>query len=66
MRSSDNFSVVDVEYSDTVDPVGISTWSNAVEGLGEFRDKGGKVITFHGTRDPVCYNTKSFISRYIR
>jgi len=54
MRPFDGFSVSDIEYADTVDPVGISTWSNAVKGLGEFRDKGGKVLTYHGTRDPVC------------
>lgn len=59
-----NFSVADMEYSDTVDPVGISTWSNAVEGLGKYRKKGGKVITFHGTRDPVCHFTNSFMPRH--
>jgi len=58
-RSLDTFSVSDIEYADAVDPVGISTWSNAVDGLGEFRDKGGKVLTFHGTRDPVIPSGQS-------
>lgn len=53
MRPSDNFSVADIEYANKVDPLGISTWSNAVDGLGKYREKGGKVLTFHGTRDPV-------------
>lgn len=53
--------VTDLEYAGTVDPAGISTWSNAVDGLGDFRESGGKIITYHGTRDPVRYLTESFI-----
>jgi len=53
------FSVADLEYAGTVDPVGISTWSNAVKGLGKFKDKGGKVLTYHGTRDPVIPSGQS-------
>jgi hypothetical protein len=52
-RSLANFSVVDIEYADSIDPVGISTWTNALQGLGRFKQKGGKLLTFHGTRDPV-------------
>jgi hypothetical protein len=48
-----NFSVADLVYADKVDPVGISTWTNSLQGLAEFKKKGGKLITFHGTRDPV-------------
>jgi len=64
MRSFDGFSVTDLEYADTVDPAGISTWSNTVDGLSKFRDKGGKVITFHGTLDSVCYPVESLVPRY--
>ncbi|KAF9648832.1 tannase and feruloyl esterase [Thelephora ganbajun] len=59
MRSFDNFSVSDLEYTKTVDPAGISTWTNAIHGLCKFRDKGGKVITFHGTRDPAIPSSHS-------
>jgi len=64
MRPFDGFSVSDLEYADTVDPVGISTWSNVVDGLVEFRDKGGKVFSFHGTRDPVCHPIESLMLQY--
>jgi len=64
MRPLDGFSVADLEYADTVDPVGISTWSNVVDGLSGFRNKGGKVITFHGTRDPVSHPIESSMPRY--
>ena len=59
----DFLTVADLEYADTIDPAGISTWANAVEGLGQFRNKGGKVITFHGTRDPVCHPFRNLMLR---
>lgn len=52
-RSLDNFSVADLVIAGALDPVGISTWRNALTGLAEFKNKGGKLLTFHGTRDPV-------------
>jgi len=61
MRPFDGFSVSDIEYADTVDPVGISTWSNTANGLGEFKDKGGKILSYHGTRDPVRYSIKFLV-----
>ena len=45
--------MADLVYADTVDPVGISTWTNSLQGLAEFKNKGGKLLTYHGTRDPV-------------
>ena len=45
--------MTDIVYADTVDPVGISTWTNSLQGLAEFKNKGGKLLTYHGTRDPV-------------
>ena len=43
----------DLEYADALDPVGISTWDNALPGLAQFKRRGGKMLTYHGTRDPV-------------
>jgi hypothetical protein len=45
--------------ADAIDPFGISTWTNVVPGLGEYWKKGGKILTYTGTRDPVC----RFLSR---
>jgi len=55
-------SASDLEYSDTADPAGISTWSNIAKGLGKYGAKGGKILTYHGTRDPVIpsRNSKMF------
>ena len=62
-RSFDGLTVSDLEYADTVDPAGISTWSNVVDGLGRFRDRGGKVLTYHGTYDQVRHPISHFTSR---
>ncbi|KAF9648960.1 tannase and feruloyl esterase [Thelephora ganbajun] len=58
-RSLANFSVADIEYADSVDPVGVSTWENALQGLAEFKRKGGKLLTYHGTRDPMIPSGQS-------
>jgi len=50
-RSVENFSVDDLVYARSVDPVGMSTWENALPGLAQFKEKGGKILTYHGTRD---------------
>jgi feruloyl esterase len=49
-HSFDNFSVADIEYADTVDPGGISTWSGDLSG---FRNHGGKLLAYHGSSDAV-------------
>jgi len=56
---TNNFSVADLEYSDEVDPVGISSWTNIVKGVSKYGRKGGKIITFHGTRDPAVPSRSS-------
>ena len=43
----------DLEYADAVDPVGISTWDDALPGLAQFKRRGGKLLTYHGSQDPV-------------
>jgi len=48
--SFDNFSVKDIEFSDTINPGGIATWNGDVSA---FRDRGGKVLTYHGRRDQL-------------
>ncbi|KAF8577162.1 tannase and feruloyl esterase [Ramaria rubella] len=49
-HSLDNFSVTDVEFSDIINPGGISTWNGD---FSAFRDQGGKIITYHGRQDPL-------------
>jgi len=40
-------------HADVADPVGVSTWGNSLQGLAKFKDKGDKLLTFHGTQNPV-------------
>jgi hypothetical protein len=35
---------------DTINPGGIATWNGD---LSAFRDRGGKLVVWHGRRDPV-------------
>lgn len=55
-----NFSVGDVEFGDYVNRGGIATWDGD---LSEFRDRGGKFLTFHGRSDPVRAASSSFYCR---
>jgi hypothetical protein len=52
LHSFDKFGVSDIEYADTINPGGISTWNG---NFSEFRNKGGKLLTYHGRSDAVCY-----------
>lgn len=55
-HSFENYSIVDVEFADTINPGGISTWNGD---LSAFRARGGKVITYHGRRDQVRHRHSS-------
>ncbi|KAF8518084.1 tannase and feruloyl esterase [Gautieria morchelliformis] len=46
--SFENFSVADIEFADTINPGGISTWNGD---LSAFQNRGGKIISYHGRRD---------------
>jgi feruloyl esterase len=48
--SFSNFSIQDIEYADVVNPGDIRTWSTD---FNKFRARDGKLLTFHGRRDPV-------------
>jgi len=47
-HSFQGFGVLDIEYADTINPGGISTWNGD---LSRFRSQGGKLLTYHGRRD---------------
>ncbi|PPQ72872.1 hypothetical protein CVT24_001546 [Panaeolus cyanescens] len=51
-----NFSRADIEFSDTINPGGISTWNGD---LSLFRNRGGKFITYHGRRDQLIASGNS-------
>jgi len=55
-HSFENYSIVDVEFADTINPGGISTWNGD---LSAFRARGGKVITYHGRRDQLIASGNS-------
>ncbi|KAF8516430.1 tannase and feruloyl esterase [Hysterangium stoloniferum] len=44
-----DYSIADVEYTSMLDLGGVSTWNGS---LTSFRERGGKIITYHGRRDP--------------
>lgn len=44
----DNFSISDILFADKINPGGIRTWDGD---LSEFKKKGRKFLTYHGTRD---------------
>ena len=46
----DNFGVADIEFADTINPGGISTWN---VDLSAFHDRGGKIVAYHGRGDEV-------------
>ncbi|KIJ49214.1 hypothetical protein M422DRAFT_28181 [Sphaerobolus stellatus SS14] len=48
--SFENFSLVDIEFADSINPGGVSTWNGD---LSTFRDRGGKIISYHGRRDQL-------------
>jgi len=54
--SFDNFSVKDIEFSDTINPGGIATWNGD---LSPFRNRGGKILTYHGRRDQLISSDNS-------
>ena len=43
----------DIELADRINPGGIATWNGD---LSSFKDRGGKIITFHGRRDSVSFS----------
>jgi hypothetical protein len=45
-----NFSLTDVELGNQINPGGIATFDGD---LSAFRNRGGKFLTYHGSRDPV-------------
>jgi feruloyl esterase len=48
-----DFGLKDIELMDQINPGGIATFDGD---LSAFRNRGGKFLTFHGSRDPVsCY-----------
>jgi hypothetical protein len=40
-----------VEFAQKLNPGNIATWNGD---LSAFRDRGGKILTYHGRSDPVC------------
>lgn len=46
------FSLSDVERMEALDPGNISTFRGD---LTAFRDKGGKILSYHGRADAVCF-----------
>ncbi|KAF7325061.1 Carboxylic ester hydrolase [Mycena kentingensis (nom. inval.)] len=51
-----NFSVADVKRFDQINPGGIATFSGD---MSAFRKRGGKLLTFHGRRDPLIASSNS-------
>jgi feruloyl esterase len=49
--------VQDIEFADTINPGGIATWSG---NFSDFLNKGGKLLTYHGTADPVRFHVTIF------
>ncbi|KIJ49733.1 hypothetical protein M422DRAFT_74475 [Sphaerobolus stellatus SS14] len=49
-RSLDNYSIVDIEFSDALNPGGIAIWDGD---FSTFKSRGGKLITYHGRRDEL-------------
>jgi hypothetical protein len=44
------FSAADMEFAQVVNPAGISTWDGD---FSAFRERGGKIISYHGRSDAV-------------
>ncbi|KAK7050668.1 carboxylic ester hydrolase [Favolaschia claudopus] len=51
-----HFGLKDIALWDKINPGGIATWDG---NLMEFRDRGGKFLTYHGTRDQLISPTQS-------
>ncbi|KAJ7848318.1 tannase and feruloyl esterase [Mycena leptocephala] len=51
-----NFSLTDVELGNQINPGGIATFDGD---LSAFRNRGGKFLTYHGSRDPLLSPTNS-------
>ncbi|KAJ6534273.1 Tannase/feruloyl esterase [Mycena capillaripes] len=51
-----NFSLADIELMDEINPGGIATFNGD---LSAFRNRGGKFIIYHGSRDPLLSVTNS-------
>jgi feruloyl esterase len=47
-----NFSIADIEYARELNPGNIATWNGD---LHKFKQRGGKVLTYHGRSDPVQF-----------
>ncbi|KAH0579445.1 hypothetical protein H2248_002309 [Termitomyces sp. 'cryptogamus'] len=63
-----NFSIQDIALADSMNPGGISTFDG---NFSEFRDRGGKFLTYHGRRDELIPSGNSkrlynLISRTLR
>jgi feruloyl esterase len=48
------FGLKAVAFWDSINPGGIATFDGD---LSAFRNRGGKFLTYHGRRDPVCTST---------
>ena len=46
------FGLPDVAAVDAINPGGIASWDGD---LTQFKDRGGKLLTYHGRRDQVCF-----------
>lgn len=46
----DDWGVKDIEFADAINPGGVATWDGD---LSEFRNNGGKLISYHGRSDGV-------------
>jgi feruloyl esterase len=46
----EEFGISEIEYIDTINPGGVATWNGD---LSKFRDRGGKLLTYHGRQDGV-------------
>ena len=58
-----DYGLDDIYFSNKIDPGGISTFSGD---FSAFRNKGGKFLTYHGSRDEVSNSACSlFFSFYL-
>lgn len=46
----EDWGIKDLEFADTINPGGVATWDGD---FAEFRNGGGKLMTYHGRMDPV-------------
>jgi hypothetical protein len=46
----ENFSISDIEHAEVLDPGEVNTWNGNFKA---FRERGGKIVTYHGRQDAV-------------